>query len=370
MPRHSHGLSKEVLEAVTEAGVMAPSGDNLQPWRFLWDGNCLRVLIDRSRDSSLYNVRDLASFIAIGAAIENIVIAASSRGYSMEIVVFPDGDAADTVASISFRDGAEPDPLASVISERCANRRPYDGRRLAPHIIDSLEREVTQFERIRIHWIDGATRLKRLAKAVMIGDRLLFENSLLHSHFFSCLRWTSQEAERTRDGLPVVTLELGRLAAAALTTLASWRLVRFLNCLGLSRIVSRQGEKLIRSSSVAALLSVDEVSPPTMLEAGRAFQRLWLRATVLKLSLQPMTGFIFLQLRCVLGELSGLTEGQVKLLSAARDRLFDTVSSLQNSVPVMLVRLGWACPPSGRTLRRPLAACFTPASQSKVNTAR
>ena len=30
-------ISRQVISAVVEAGLQAPSGDNCQPWRFGWD---------------------------------------------------------------------------------------------------------------------------------------------------------------------------------------------------------------------------------------------------------------------------------------------------------------------------------------------
>ena len=70
-----------ILRAIIQAAIQAPSGDNLQPWRFEYDGEKLFLFQDSARDTSLYNVRQLASYIASGASLENIQLAASAHGY-------------------------------------------------------------------------------------------------------------------------------------------------------------------------------------------------------------------------------------------------------------------------------------------------
>src|ERR1043166_2222155 len=95
-------LAPEVLEAILQAGANAPSGDNLQPWRFSSRGDILLIHHDVTRDTSLYNVRGLASFIALGAALENIVIAASTLGYRADVTYSSDTTPSDAVAQVVF----------------------------------------------------------------------------------------------------------------------------------------------------------------------------------------------------------------------------------------------------------------------------
>jgi hypothetical protein len=73
-------LSPDVRNAIVEAGTLAPSGDNLQPWIVKWRQDALRVSVDPARDRSLYNYRRRASLIAVGAMVENMVIAAGEHG--------------------------------------------------------------------------------------------------------------------------------------------------------------------------------------------------------------------------------------------------------------------------------------------------
>ncbi|HWP60806.1 MAG TPA: hypothetical protein VNL14_23125 [Candidatus Acidoferrales bacterium] len=351
------GLSPQILGAILRAGAQAPSGDNMQPWKFHWNGDGLDVLLDPKRDQSLYNARQLASYIALGAVVENLFLAASVHKLRAEVNYFPAGSSSEVVARLRFLEGGgKADPLAGAIFDRCVNRRPYDPHfGVAAETIASLAKEARPSEGIELSWVTEPTARARLARAAAQGDRLLFENRYIHRHFFSCIRWNQEEAEKTRDGLPFATLELSGFDALVFPKLRNWPLVRLLNYLGLSRAAAMKSAALIRRSSAVGLITVSEPSSPFFIQAGRAFERVWLKATLEKLAFQPMTGFVLLQLRSYLREYEGFNAGQVKLLSSIRDQL-SAICGTAGKIPAIMFRIGKAPPPSGRTLRRDVSA--------------
>ena len=337
-------------QALIEAATRAPSGDNLQPWNFSWDGSDLILLRDIGRDTSLYNVRELASFVALGAALENIVIAASAFGEHASPTLFPQGETGQAVAQIRFEPGSERDVLVDAIERRCTNRKFYSKQPLPSGLLEALTSEVNRFKEIDIQWIQDETKRRRLSSIVVHGDRPLFENPLIHSHFFSCIRWTEADVQRTRDGLPIETLELGKIGSKAFRLLQSASFVRFLNPFGLSRMAGKRSGSLIRRSSAIGLISVVNISPGNFLAAGRAFQRLWLRATNQNVSLQPMTGFVLLQIRLILNETEGLGANDLNLLAATRKEL-NELWGLEKRIPAVMFRIGISDPPTARTVR-------------------
>jgi len=79
----------EDIKKILEAAVHAPSGENCQPWRFeIRDGE-IRIFNLPERDQSLYNYGQMASYVAHGALIENILIASSAFGYRARTNLFP-----------------------------------------------------------------------------------------------------------------------------------------------------------------------------------------------------------------------------------------------------------------------------------------
>jgi hypothetical protein len=288
--------------------------------------------------------------IALGAAIENVVIAASAEGRRSDVEYFPEHQNPNTVARITFDFGVAADPLAAVLNRRCTNRRPYKTTPIAPETLASLE--TLRFPLISLSWIHEQSRLKTLGRTISRADRLIFENQSIHAHLFSTIRWNQSDIEQTGDGLPIESLELGKLGSTAFRILKNWRLVRLLNCLGLSKAAAANTVDLMTRCSAAGLLCAPDTTAKSFLETGRAFQRLWLSATHAGLALQPMTAIIFLQLKSRLGIYDGLNQKQSQLVDQLRDDLSDFFDLDHQRVPGMLFRLGFGTAPSGRTIRR------------------
>ena len=91
-------ISRQVISAVVEAGLQAPSGDNCQPWRFGWDETCLRVFFLADRAESVYDVRSTASWVSLGAVITNMTLASAQLGFKPIVDLFPPGEMPGVVA--------------------------------------------------------------------------------------------------------------------------------------------------------------------------------------------------------------------------------------------------------------------------------
>jgi len=345
-------LPVQLVQQIVTAGSLAPSGDNLQPWRFRMDGESLLVVDDRTRDHSLFNVQNLASYIALGATLENILLAARRYNYRADICYFPDPQNHDLIARVSFDYGSEIDPLAEAIERRCTNRKPYSKRPLDEATLKRLDLDSKRFSGLRLIWLRDQDSLKKLGAIVARADRLLFENPLIHSHLFSTLRWNAEEAEATRDGLPIETLELGALGSKAFRILKNWSVVKTLNRFGFSGLATRQSALLMRRCSAAGLLTAPDTSPASFVHIGQAFQRLWLEATHAGLALQPMTAVVFLQLKDVLGEHDGLNAEQIPVVKSLRADLARIYRIQSGNIPAMHFRIGYAPAPSAKTVRR------------------
>ena len=74
-----------------------------QPWHFAWDGHRLEVRRDRRRAALLDRpVAGAAGWIAVGAACENIAIAACRHGLPATFTWFPDDADHDLAAVVTF----------------------------------------------------------------------------------------------------------------------------------------------------------------------------------------------------------------------------------------------------------------------------
>ena len=111
------------LEALIDAAVRAPSGDNTQPWRFLVDSDQGRMTlrVDEGRDRSPMNAGQRMARIAAGAALENLLQTARLCGWpvavepcrapDLAVVHVVGGPARDIKAGDAVAAGDQPAPL-------------------------------------------------------------------------------------------------------------------------------------------------------------------------------------------------------------------------------------------------------------------
>ncbi|MBI5469149.1 MAG: nitroreductase [Deltaproteobacteria bacterium] len=339
-------IDEDILNSIIEYGVKAPSGDNCQPWRFRFDKDRLLIINDEARDTSLYNVRNIASFVAHGALLENMQIAAVSFGYDMAAVLFPKGEKNSVIAAVEFkRSQAKADELFPYIRKRCTNRWPYLRVELEENITRALREEAMSFPGGEVFLAGGEREKKIIAGAASLNDRLLFENRRLHDFLFDHIRWTEKEAKETRDGLDIMTLGLNPVQRRLFKALKSWEFVKTLNRVGLSRLVPMQTYKLIKGSSAVGLVAMKGTSPESFVAGGRLLERVWLRATSLGLSFQPITGSTFLIQRLYLTDGEGLDNAHKDLLLGAEKELKRVFPIEKDNAIIMLFRVGYASTP-------------------------
>lgn len=338
------------FRTILESAVCAPSGDNCQPWRFEIRGNKIDIFNVPEKDTSLFNYKQRASLVAHGALLENLSIAASSCGFAAETVIFPDKANPDLIATVSLRETeTKEEPLYPCISQRCTNRKIYDSTLLSEEQKAGLLNAAKESGLGALRLLEGEQKAA-LAEIICLNDRLVFENPNLHAFLFDHVRWNDHEAEETRDGLDIKTLELAPPDAFAFRFLKHWQLMNFLNTFGVSHIVSKTAKKLAMSASALGVITVSGSSAEDYLSGGRVMERVWLEATRLGLSFQLMTGITCLIGKILDGNTSGLTSVQVKLVKEAYEKI-TSICRVKEETLVVIFRVGHSAPPSARSLR-------------------
>jgi hypothetical protein len=345
--------SRATMQQIVACAFNAPSGDNLQPWLVDWHDGALSVAIDRNRDLSLYNFRYRASLIALGAMLENLTIAARHFGFDAMASLGADGN--DLLnARVVFKQAAPADdPLYPAIDQRCTNRRPYQKVPLRHGVLEALALAVPSDGVSELTFIHDTPRKRALARAASLNDGLLLEWKQLHDGLFDAVRWTGDEAERTRDGLFVKALELGP-TALAFRMMRSWPTAKVLRLLGAKAFAPLHSYATFMRSAVFGFLQMTTVTREAYVEGGRRLERLWLTATLLGVSLQPMAGTM-----CLLPYLDQqpglLSAAQRATLVKARGVYDDLLHLRTDWAPILLFRLGYDEGPSARSLRRRVA---------------
>ena len=235
------------FKKLIEAAILAPTPDNNQPWRFeVRDGKIL-VFLDPARTLPS-DVNGMFDLIGIGAAVENAGIAARQMRYEPRVKIADCPfeslcDSSRPVASIEFHPGGEPDPLYAHLTSRHTCRKLYSIEPIPKEALDRMSRAAEQTGDIRVDWATDRSQISELAGLLEQADLIRFQYEPFHNELFRQLRFTVQDAEQSRDGLDVRTLELPLGGAWLLRQLGPWKRMRMVHSLGLSRLLTVAGRE-------------------------------------------------------------------------------------------------------------------------------
>jgi hypothetical protein len=333
---------KEIVEKILCLAVNAPSGNNAQPWRFGAHGNEIRIFNASDRDKTPYNFGQRGSYVAHGALIENIVIIAAEFGYRTFIAPFPDQDDPKHIATVILEAGSPPkDPLFTQILKRVTNRRVYKIEPLLPECRAEIFRTASAAAEAELRLFEDRAVIDRLARALGLHEKLIFENQSIHKTVFSKILWSKKEDERKRLGLYIKTKfpDMPEFLLPIMRLFGYWPVVKVLNKIGFPEKIYEQSVQSCRSVSAIGAIVVPADSPECFLAAGRLFERVWLAATKLGLSIQPVTGIPYLARRIAAGSADGFPEQQVLHILDANTAVDEIVSS-DKKIVVMVFRLG------------------------------
>lgn len=351
------GLHGSQVEELVRVATLAPSGGNCQPWRFSWDGRRLRLVHDAARSESFLDYRGLASWLAFGAAVENVALAASGMGLDVAVDVAPDPGDEAVVCDLRFAPrramgSAGTAALAAAIPERVTNRRLSPRVPLPPEARAALLLAAAEVPGAALHLVEDSGRLAELGELLGRCDRLRFLSEPMHREMMRELRWTADEVLATRDGLDVATLELTAADRAGLRVMSSWAAMELVGRFGGGRALERPARRAVAAASAIGLVSVEGRTRESWFAGGRAMQRVWLQATALGLAFQPMTPLTYLFARLELGDGEGLTPGEAVALRELRGRFSGIFPEASHRAEPMLFRLACAPLPTARALRR------------------
>ncbi|MCR4325650.1 MAG: hypothetical protein NUV59_02490 [Patescibacteria group bacterium] len=337
---------------ILKTAVLAPSGDNAQPWSFALDGDTLNVYNLSDRDPTLYNFKQRGSYLAHGALAENISISAAHAGYVAVIEPFPKNSTCTMRISLKPA-SARKDPLYDAIHVRTTNRKPYDIRSLAPEDRTALLDAAAGATEISLKLAEERDTIRIIAENVSANERLLFEHRPLHDFLFGVIRWT-ENAERVKPGLYIKTMEFPTpLQYIIKYALRHWPVVQTLNKIGLSRAIARDSAKNHMASSAIGAIVASDYSDIAFMSAGRTFQRVWLTAASRGLSIQPITAISYLMQRVNERETASLSEEHIALIRDAAGNIGRAMELKGREHIAMLFRIGYDGEPTARSSKLP-----------------
>ena len=334
---------QEDIKKILEYGVMAPSGDNSQPWEFkLSNNNEILVYLDPKADNPILNYKLSGTLMAHGALLENIEIASREFGYNSKIELFPDKSDRNMVAKISLKkyNNLDKDALFTYIPKRHTNRKPYNKKRkLSEYEISLIQKESDG----KLILATNSEDIEKLSRIASYMEKIALETKELHELFFKDIFFDKEKNEKGDRGLYIKTLEVPPPVQLLFKKLRSWKFTNTINKIGFSGFASKGNRKLYNSSSAIGLITIDTLTPESCIAAGRIMQRTWLRATQLGLSIQPVTGITFLVERYMENNLTYVSNEHRELIAEAANVLAENSN---NKNTLFMFRIGEAKTPT------------------------
>ena len=261
--------------------------------------------------------------IALGAALENLLRTAASRGW---VLKWDYGPGPALVQIQLTGQSGQTEEENGAITARVTNRRLYDGRPLSPEVLDRLRRETPILEDVGTHWIVDRERLTTLARLIGRTDALMFGEPAMRRAFLSQVRFDAPPDMEVAEGLSLASLEVtgaDRLGLRMMPRLPDW----LLKLGGASRVFAAKARQLVESASGLCLAVAPDGTQRSDLVVGRVMQRAWLALTREGLAAQPMMSLPVLE--------NALENGSPALVAALGAR---PVGGVERSVPKVPVR--------------------------------
>ena len=346
-------FEQEVIKKILDFAIWAPSGDNSQPWRFTVCKDAIKVIYVPNQDNPFYNFKRNASHIACGCLIENISIASSQLGYASKIKLFPNNSSQDVVAEITLEKASIIlDPLFEFIKTRHTNRKPYKKERLNNSHKNQILNVAQEIGNGNVLIAEDQEEIKNMSFAASTNEIIVLENKELHDAFFSEIIWNEEENINKKVGLYLKTLELKPPQRIGFKLYKSWFFARIFNRLGMSRFIANEDAKIYCNSSAIGVVTVNGFEPEDYILAGRIIQRIWLKTTQLGLSLQPITGLIFLMRKIQGGDRWNLSKTHIEAIENSY-KIIERIFEASGKNIATMFRIGVGDTASARCLRKP-----------------
>ncbi|SDA10450.1 nitroreductase family protein [Sphingomonas sp. NFR15] len=250
--------------------ALAPSGHNVQPWRFQLDPHRIGIRPDYSRRTPAVDPDDHHLFVSLGCALENLVLAAAARGRGG--AVWSDLAGSGQIL-LEFAPGRpESSPLFEAIPRRQSTRAEYDGHPAAVSDLKALE-VAAEVRGVDVIIATARAQIESVLDLVVAGNRAQMADRAFLRELRGWLRFNPRSALASGDGLfsvlsgnPIAPTWLGRLM------------------FDLAFRVDAENDKYarqLRSSAGIAIFVARGATRESWVQAGRACQRFALQATAL-----------------------------------------------------------------------------------------
>jgi hypothetical protein len=289
--RDWQGYGADGIARPLRAAILASNPHDTQPWLFQVGADAITLFADRARNLGTFDPFRREMHLGLGAAVENLVLAARASGLAATVTpaagtlaLSPD-DTPVPAARVSLAPAlATRDALFDAIPDRHTNRGPYRADQpIAPGVLRRFADLVTD-DTVRVVFVEGKHARAELGALIVEATDRIISDPQMSADSARWFRTGRREIAAHRDGITMDAAGLSPLATAAS------KLLPDLDARSADRYwLSMTRETQVPTAPVLGMLLVrDRLDAPSALGAGRAWQRLHLAATAERLAAQPL----------------------------------------------------------------------------------
>ena len=350
------------LKDLVGAAIKAPSAGNSQPWKWYYREGYLFQFYSDTGIVSFGDFELMASYIAHGAAIENLELEAYRIGIKTEVHLFPLENEKKLVAAIEFKGERNdelyhPGELVKYIHARVTNRNAGSGKVIKEDIIHALTEAVKSVPGADLVIKSDPQEIAQLANIVGPAERLKLLNPASHYEFYKKeMRWDEDSA--SSDGISVKALGISHPEEIALKMVKDPQSMKLLSEWEGGQALEYTSRKGITSASAFGLITMPVFSSVNNILGGKAMERMWLMAAKNNISIQPMMTPILYFARMNKDGGKGMPDFMKKELEILYDRFCKLFLDTKNRENVFLFTLNIAETLSVRSPRKPIEQFF------------
>lgn len=355
-------LSKELAEKLVIAGSQAPSAGNNQPWRWSYINNSLLLFNGFDAGVTMLGFDNLSSYVAIGAAIENVVIASAQNGYHCEFTLFPDDKIKDLVVSFHFIKNDElknKNTRVEALGLRLTNRMLGDRCPIELNILKKLKSAACEVAGVTLKFFTTEEELNAVADVLGEIDKIRLLEKIGHKDFIEEIRWTQEENDQKRDGVDLRTLDITNTELAGLQMSKDGRVMDLVNEWKGGGAFKKLTKKSIDAAGAVGIILINGNQHKDYINGGLAVEKVWLEATLNGVAFQPMSASVFMFARAKKGSDAYMSEKGVTQLKNLRLQFEETFAIDKGLTDIFIFRLSLTKEPPVKSLRKPIEEIFS-----------
>jgi hypothetical protein len=278
------GRLSGAARAVLLQAALAPSSHNIQPWVVTIEEDLRwRLGADPARRLPAVDPANREPIISLGCFAETLAQAATGFGLAVQAEVVATANTDETVATLRATPGERERGRIAAIGHRRTLREGFLDRAIRPSVLDALVG--AEAENVRV-LPRGSAGARWCEEATVAASRAQAARDAAQGELAEWVRFRPASQREHRDGLTPAMM--GITGAAGLWV--SWTYGRDdVMSAGFRETGIARAAEQARAGAGWLVLTAAEESPRALFEAGRIWQRIWLRAPDVAVGIHPMS---------------------------------------------------------------------------------